>query len=387
MHPPISRAAVLRLAGRLATRTAATTNPRRLLVVKPDHMGDVLLATPALHALRQALPDASITLAVGPRSAEIARRLPDVDRVVVVPFPGLDPATQPGVVARWALLLRMARRWRGAFDAGVLLRDDFYWGAILLAAAGVPGRMGTAFPGCAPFLTHMAPPARHISAAAQHLQVATLLTGAERPPTQWTREQSLRFAPREAAREAIQAREQAGLPPTEPYLLLHPGAGAPVKLWTAEHWAAVVRTLQTRLGIRTLLVAGGNEQHLIAPILRLGGGAALPLGVAPGLDLLAALMRDARLVLGVDSGPLHLAVALDVPSVRLYGPVDPRVYGPWGDPERHRWVASGMLCAPCDRLHWDRLQLPWHPCVKRISPSAVAEVALAALESSPDRRW
>jgi ADP-heptose:LPS heptosyltransferase len=385
MRLPISRAAVYRLAGRLAARTVSTADPRRLVVVKPDHLGDVLLASPALHALRRHFPDASITLAVGPRSAEIARRLPDVDRVVVVPFPGLDPATQPGVVARWALLARVARRWRGSFDVGVLLRDDFYWGAMLLAAAGIPRRIGTAFPHCAPFLTQTAPPARHVSAAAQHLQVVALLTGAGPPPMHWTPGQSLRVAPRDASREAAQARQQAGLPSTEPYLLLHPGAGVPVKLWTAEHWAAVLRTLRARSGLRTLLVAGANEQHLIAPILRQGGGAALALSAAPGLDLLAALMRDARLVLGVDSGPLHLAVALDVPSVRLYGPVDPRVYGPWGDPGRHRWVASRMLCAPCDRLHWDALQLPWHPCVRRLPPGAVAEAALAVLASSAQR--
>jgi ADP-heptose:LPS heptosyltransferase len=306
--------------------------------------------------------------------------LPDVDRVVVIPFPGLDPATQPGVVARWALLARTARRWYGKFDIGVLLRDDFYWGAMLLAAAGIPRRIGTAFPRCAPFLTQMTPPARYMSAAAQHLQVVARLTGAEPPPTHWTPGRSLRFAARDAARDAARARQQAGLPPAEPYLLLHPGAGAPVKLWTAEHWAAVVRTLRARLGLRTLIVAGSNEQHLIAPILRQGEGSVVALGAAPELDLLATLMRDARLVLGVDSGPLHLAVALDVPSVRLYGPVDPRVYCPWGDPQRHRWVASDMLCAPCGRLHWDALELPWHPCVKRITPGAVVEAALAALE-------
>jgi ADP-heptose:LPS heptosyltransferase len=88
----------------------------------------------------------------------------------------------------------------------------------------------------------------------------------------------------------------------------------------------------------------------------------------------------------VDSGPLHLAAALDVPSVRLYGPVDPAVYGPWADPRRHRWVASRLLCAPCDRLDWDRLELPWHPCVRRLDPQAVlteAEEVAAAYHPFP----
>jgi ADP-heptose:LPS heptosyltransferase len=380
---PISRAALLRLAGRLLASPGALAEPRRLIVVKPDHLGDVLLASPALHALRQHLPSASITLAVGLRSAEAARRLPDVDEVVVVPFPGLDPATQPHVAARWALLARVARRWFGNYDAGVLLRDDFYWGAMLLAAARIPRRLGTAFPLCAPFLTQTVPPARHVPAAAQQLRVVALLTGVASTANYWAPDRQLRFAPRDASQQAARHRILAGLMPQEPYLLLHPGAGTSVKLWTAERWAAVVQTLYTRTNLRTLIVAGGDEQHLIRPILRHAAGSAVALGAAPGLDLLAALMRDAQLVLGVDSGPLHLAVALDVPSVRIYGPADPLVYGPWGDRLRHRWVASGLICAPCGRLHWDRLDLPWHPCVKRITPAAVVDAAIAALASEP----
>lgn len=379
MRLPVSRAGLFRLAGRLAAGPNTDAVLRRIVVVKPDHLGDVLLASPALHALRRHFPTACITLAVGPRSAALARRLPDVDEVVVIPFPGLDRRTQPGAVRRWALLLRVAQRWHGQFDAGLLLRDDYYWGAMLLAAARIPLRLGTAFPLCAPFLTRTVPPARQWPAAAQHQHVLGLLTGDRPSPVHWNPDDRLRFAPHDAAADAAQCRRQTGLERAEPYLLLHPGAGAPVKLWTAENWALVLRALQARTGRRTLVVAGVGEQHLIAPIVRLAGGAAIGLPAAPNLDLLSALMRDAGLVLGADSGPLHLAVAIDVPSVRLYGPVDPVIYGPWGDPQRHRWVASRMLCTPCARLDWDALALPWHPCVRRIDPAEVVTAAMMAL--------
>ena len=378
----LPRAALFRLAGRLTRQSASPAPPGRIVVVKPDHMGDVLLASPAMHALRLMFPKAAITLAVGPRGEDVARRLPDADRIIALPFPGLDPATQPGVAARWSLLVRVARQWQGSFDAGLLLRDDYYWGALLLAAAGIGTRAGTATPLCAPFLTHAVTPVPHEPAAAQHLRVVAALTGGARDSPVWSLEHALRFAPRTAPTVAVTQRVAAGLGPDEPYLLLHPGSGAAVKLWTAENWTAVLRDLRSRLGLRTLVMAGHNEQHLLPPILRHAGNNAVGLAAAPDIDLLSELMLGARLVLGVDSGPLHLAAALDVPSVRLYGPVDPLVFGPWGDPRRHRSVASRMLCAPCGKLHWDLLDLPWHPCVRRLAPDAVVAAALAALEAA-----
>lgn len=380
MGKPSVRSVAFRALGRLATAPVVAAAPERLLVVKPDHFGDVLLIGPAVQALRHRFPACQITLAVSPRGEAAARRLPGVDRVVVLPFPGLDPAQQPSVGARWALLLRTARRWHGRYDAGVLLRDDFYWGAMLMAAARIPVRAGTASDLCAPFLTHTAPPARR-PATATHLRVVALLTGVDAEPDHWTPDRSLGFTGPDASSAARQQRVEAGLAPDEPYVLLHPGAGAPVKWWTAEQWATVVQRLHCRLGLRTLVVAGASEQHLIPPIVRRADGLAVALRTIPNLDLLAALMHGARLVLGVDSGPLHLAAALDVPSVRLYGPIDPLIYGPWADRRRHRWVASELLCAPCDRLHWDRLDLPWHPCVRRLAPERVVEAAISALST------
>lgn len=390
--PRLSRAGVHRLLGRLLAGPAAPpaadqplgdaispASVRGVLILKPDHLGDVLLASPALALLRERLPAATLTLAVGPWSAALAERLPMVDRVLTIPFPGFERARPRPPLWRWLLLLRLAYRWRGQFDAALVLRDDFYWGAMLAAVARIPVRLGTATPLCAPFLTAAVAPRRQ-AAAAQHLQVAALLTG-DQPPGCWTPAQPLRVAPRPAAAPARQALAAAGLNADEPYALLHPGAGAAVKLWTPQHWGVVLRALHARRGLRTLVLAGAGEQHLLPPILRHAGTAAVPLGGGPDLDLLCALLAGATLVLGVDSGPLHLAAALDVPSVRLYGPVDPAVYGPWADPRRHRWVASALLCAPCDRLEWDRLDLPWHPCVRRLDPAAVLAAAEAALDA------
>jgi ADP-heptose:LPS heptosyltransferase len=99
----------------------------------------------------------------------------------------------------------------------------------------------------------------------------------------------------------------------------------------------------------------------------------------------AALLARARLVLGVDSGPLHLAAAVGTPSVRLHGPSDPRVFGPWGAPELHRVVASDLPCAPCGRLDYAPAELARHPCLRLIAPESVLDAARLVLAAHAAR--
>ena len=93
---------------------------------------------------------------------------------------------------------------------------------------------------------------------------------------------------------------------------------------------------------------------------------------------LAALLGRALLALSVDSGPLHLAVAQDTPTVQLFGPTDPRIFGPWGARERHIVLASTQCCPtcpaiPCGRLDFSPQELAAHPCVRLITEEQVME--------------
>jgi ADP-heptose:LPS heptosyltransferase len=93
------------------------------------------------------------------------------------------------------------------------------------------------------------------------------------------------------------------------------------------------------------------------------------------LDQLAAVFRGCRLVLGLDSGPLHLAVAMGTPTVHLYGPVDVVTFGPWGAAERHRALTSDWPCIPCNRLDYADDSVPHHPCVREIGVEKVLAAA------------
>ncbi len=159
------------------------------------------------------------------------------------------------------------------------------------------------------------------------------------------------------------------------YLCLHPGAGAPVKLWRQEAFAQVGDALAQEYGLRVVITGSAGERQLASSIA--GHMEHKPHVIAgrTGLGELAAIMANSRLVIGVDSGPLHLAVSQGVPTIHLYGPVDHRTFGPWGDPCRHIALVSDMACAPCQRLDYRLDELDDHPCVRSIPASRVLEAA------------
>ena len=155
-----------------------------VLYIKPDHLGDVLLATPVLAALRQRFPAARITALVGPWSRMVLQRNPDIDTLLTCPFPGFErrpttndqrPSTNEPrrwlafvrvpfgrrasfVVRPYLVLLHYALLLRaGCYDLAIIGRDDHWWGAALALLAGVPWRIGYGVPECRPFLTTKTP--------------------------------------------------------------------------------------------------------------------------------------------------------------------------------------------------------------------------------------
>lgn len=328
---------------------------RRVLVVKPDHLGDLLLASPALQALRERLPAAHVAALVGPWSRRMWQGNPHIDALIELPFPGFArgggrPGSLPGRLAaaagpyllllRYALLLR-----RGRYDAALLLRDDHWWGAALAALAGVPRRVGHAHPLSAPFLTRALPldPSEHVTR--QALATVAALTGGQ-APRHAPGSPPMAFAPTPDERAWADGWLAEKLAPGERLVVIHPGTAGPTKHWLPERWAAVADALAAP-GVRLLLTGGPGESSLVAEVAALMRAPCLTLAGASSVGQLAALLGRAALVLGVDSGPLHVAVSQHTPSLRLYGPSNPRRFGPWGDPARHPSLSAGIFCSPC----------------------------------------
>jgi heptosyltransferase-2/heptosyltransferase-3 len=367
---------VLRSAGLRYPRRAVAASPRNVLLIRPDHLGDLLLLTPALGALRRALPDARITLLVGPWSADVVRGASYVDDVLTCPFPGFERRPKESLLAPYRLLADEAARLRpGGFDTAVVLRFDHWWGAWLAAQAGIPRRVGYDLPETRPFLTEALAYAPDRHETLQNLRLLRAVAPGVEPDLGPA---SYPVAEADRAWADIWLAEQRKQPGA-PLVAVHPGAGAAVKQWPAERWAAVARRLIQACGAEVVVTGGPGERALADAFNSALGLPALDAAGKTTLGQLAALLGRCDLVLGSDSGPLHLAVAVGAPTVHLYGPVDAARFGPWGRPEHHAVLCTGWPCAPCNRLDWAPEEIAAHACMAEIAEEPVWQAALRIL--------
>lgn len=377
------------LAGKQPAAAAIPTGvPRRLLLIRPDHLGDVLWLTPALRALRQGYPEAEITVAIGPWSKPILADNRDYDALLTIDFPGFTRRPKENPLAPYRLLRETAQELRAhRFDAALILRDDHWWGAMLAATAGIPRRIGFAHPDVAPFLTDPLPLPSDEHTALGNLRLVDALLRVADQPTLPRSSIGARRAPLDhplvfvipEAAERHAAALIASLDQVRPIVAIHASAGVPVKLWDEERLALVADRLAEEYGAQIVLTGSNGDGGLT-------GAVAAAMTTAPPLDLtgrtnipeLIALYRRCALVIGPDSGALHMAVAADVPTIHLYGPADPIRFGPWGDPRRQRVISAGMRCERCGDLS------PTRPrgaaCMLAIGPDKVLTAARELLD-------
>ena len=356
----------------------------RILLLRPDHLGDMLLVTPVLDALKAHAPNAHIAMMVGPWSSEVVARHPAIDRLLTCPFPGFRRAPQRAL-APYILLFSYARQLRrGHYDLAINLRPDFWWGAALLYLARIPRRVGYAIAPGTPFLTHALP--FHTPELATVSNLRLVSAGLEllgKPPLAEPYTPAaypLQFVPTTEEQAWVTERlRKEGLDAETPLVVIHPGTGAAVKLWRTEAWAhcanALPRLLTTPAPARIILTGSKGERPLLEEIAQ--GMTTPPVMVTDAtVGQLAALLGRAMLVLGVDSGPLHLAVAQGTPTVAIFGPTDVRIFGPWGDAGRHIVIAATQRCPscpfiPCGRLDFPPDELAAHPCVRLVREALV----------------
>ena len=309
-----------------------------VLVVRLGSMGDIIHALPAVGLLRDAFPEAHLGWVVeerwvellcaagAERSGPLSAARPLVDAVHTVDTFAWRAAPFSDETWREIRGLRRALRTHGSETRATRYRVaiDFQgaWkSAIVAQVAGAESILGSRSPREAPaslfYSRTCAPEGRHI--VEQNLSLARVLTRDARL--------SLRFdLPRDAAAEQHGDGElrRLGL---DDFAILNPGAGWGAKCWPVERYAEVARAL-ARQGIRSLINHGPGEEALARELAELAPGAATPLPSSIGE--LITLTRRARLFIGGDTGPVHIAAALGIPLVAIYGPTDPARNGPFG---------------------------------------------------------
>lgn len=327
-------------------QTAPLPENPRILVLKPCCLGDLLLATPALAALRARFPSATITLVTSPWSSPAVEGNPHLDNVCTWDFPATGGL--PKAISCWRLAKHLRK---DGFQLAVVL-DRSPLVALVPWLAGIPVRAGIDSGGRGFSLTYRAPatPLRH--EASLYLEVIAILGGD-------TADRAALFQPTAEDREwaASALEEDASWVAIHPGGGINPGSTLLGKRWPSERYAALVaqllfqgRSVALVGGSQDTVAAAAVEEQALAQIDRRSAAGA-PRGKLRSLagttsfGQLGALLERCQLFVGNDTGPMHLAMAVGTPTVAIFGPSMPSVYGPYDG--RSKVIYHGEQCGQC----------------------------------------
>jgi ADP-heptose:LPS heptosyltransferase len=339
-----------------------------VLVIRHRAGGDLLLTTPALRALRRGLPGASIEVLTAHAFRELLLGNPDVDAVLA--FDRRSILSQAGLYAR---LLR------GGYDAVLDLVSNPR-SAFLAALTRARVRVGYDLPGRAWAYTLRIPrePRERSGPVLRYAPEAAL--DAVRALGLPAEETELRFAVTPGAATRMERwLSEEGVRPDRPLVLCLPAGSWPAKTWPEERFAAAMDALAESGGAQVVWLWGPGEEGLAA---RCRDSMRAPSRLAPatGWQSLGALLSRASLFVGNDSGPKHVAVALGVPTVTVFGPTHPSTWHPPAGP--HRMVeATGLECLHCNANVCPLTGAAHMRCMSEVTVEAVTQAARALLEA------
>jgi heptosyltransferase-1 len=319
---------------------------RHILIVKLSAIGDVVHALPVARALKEAFPEARLAWVVEKAAAELVTDHPAIDEVIL-----FEKSRCRSLTGLLNYLPGFVRRLKaGEFDLALDLQG-LLKSSLIAWLSGAPERLVycNAREGSDRLGRKVCGPHQHGHIVEQYLDVVRALGG---PVTQI--DFGIRFTAPEAALSQQILREHGWR--GEPYVALAPGANWPNKRWTPELFGQLATELHGQ-GIRCLIVGGRGDSVLAAAIC---AGTAAPVINLTGLTTLKQLawvLQNARVTVGGDTGPMHLAVAVGTPTVALMGPTDTNRNGPYG--QGHRALVTPRPCAGCWRRQcekgWDCL--------------------------------
>jgi heptosyltransferase-2 len=333
--------------------------PKRILAFVPNWLGDVAMCTPALRALARRFPEAEL-IAVGRAGAcDLLRGLGWLDGMVAIP-------------ARLGVGAMLGLRWKlgaGRATLAVVFPHSFR-AALAARVTGAESRLGYARNGRAWLFTHKALPYREdgvivpVYMGEEYLDLVKSV-GCEDDG------EGLELVADPGTVEKLRPRLEGD----GPLIAVAPGAAfGPSKRWPAERYAAVIDTLHAEAGARAVLLTGPGEEDTRDAVL---AAAKHPPIVAdegcPGIETLKASIALADLLIGNDSGPRHVAIALKKPVICIMGPTSPRYSeGPY---ETGEVLRVDVDCGPCQKPVCETD----FRCMTRILPEAVVAAALRYL--------
>jgi ADP-heptose:LPS heptosyltransferase len=373
--------------GRPFRRRRAPAAPRRILLLRLERIGDLLMALPAIADVRAFAPDAAIDLVVGSWNADLARAIPGLANVQA-----LDASWLARGHAGVGLpsLMRAARRWRDRhYDLAINFEPDVR-SNLLAAVSGAAWTAGYRSGGGGALLDL----ALDYDVRAHTTDNARRLVAAVLPSRQRVNSDNACGLIIPAAAQS-QARRLLGLSDTgssaadrgsssrdrAPLIGVHVSGGRAIKQWEPARFGEVAQQLIDATAA-TIVLTGSADDRVLVDRVRQMLPPAHTIDVAGPLDLLtlAAILADLDLVITGDTGPMHLAAAVATPVVAVFGPSDPVRYAPGG--RLDRIVRVDLPCSPCNRIRLPPARCVGHTpdCLTSVTADRVFAAAITVLQ-------
>ncbi len=338
--------------------------PPYLLLRAANWIGDAVMMTPALCALRRRFPRAQITVLAKPWVVPVFEESPHVDRILVYDKDGRHKGVRG--------FFRLTRELRAfGFDAAILYQNAFE-AALIAYGSGIPVRVGYPTDGRGFLLTHRSTlplPHRKTHQVDYYLGILE-----ETEVSIKCRRLHLSIGT-EAAQRARRTLTRFGIQNHKVRVGMNPGAAyGPAKQWPLERFAAVGDRIAEAFGAQILVFGGPNDRPLGFELCRRMKHPAVNLAGETDLAEAMALIRECTLFVTNDSGLMHVASALEVPLIAIFGSTDPQRTGPWGF--RGALLRSGIPCSPCLE---SVCPLGHLQCMREIGADKVFEAAKAYL--------
>lgn len=303
---------------------------KKILIRGPNWVGDAVLAIPAMKAVRERFPHAKITLLVRPWVAGLFTSAPFIDKVWA--------ETKPSSLGAWRRITSNMRN--EGYDLGLLLPNSFE-SALMMFLGAVPRRIGYATDGRRWMLTESVrstDPSRH--QVQYYLDLVKAVSAISGLPS---------IEIRATAEERANARtllSGEGIPAGAPFFVLNAGAAyGSAKRWHEDRFATVADILAREAGMHVALIGSESERPIAETIRGQMKTKAAVLNGKTSLETLIGVLAESSLIITNDSGPMHIAAALGVPTVAIFGSTDERVTAPVGP--RTRIVKHPVECSPC----------------------------------------
>lgn len=352
-------------------------NAQKILCIRLDSLGDVLMTTPAIRAFKESIPASQITLLTSPVGKQTASHIPEIDDVLVYEAPWMKASTaQPD--SRYDR--EMLNRIRAArFDATVIFTvysQNPLPAALFCYLAEIPIRLAYCRENPYYLLTHWVKESEPHQTIRHEVQRQLDLVAAVGCHTQ---DERLSFHVPEAICQSVKRMlTAAGMDLDKPWFTVHPGVSAPSRQYAPESYAAAVRQLALEDGLQIVLTGSQSEKALVRQIQNWAGVPSYNLAGQLSLLELGALLRLSPLLLANNTGPVHLAAAVGTPVVDLYALTNPQ-HTPWGIP--HRVLSHDVPCKFCYKSICPEGH---HNCLRLISPHEVVDAVRSLLaETTP----